>query len=631
MPMLILIPSGTIRGLAVVCTICVATTVSAFQTLEVPATGVQYDADPGASFDPLESDPPAETRIAREAARISELAGTEVGDAITPLLATLFNSSKSDAERLQAAADLRQIAEGLNIQDPAQRSVASQILRRTRLAEAAIGALARTDADEQTRETVNDLLLRTSIDFEHANRLAHTEIARTLYDRVRKRHPQIYTSIQPVYVQEYFNYNLHFVISEPLLSRMVSDYRCERGSVADCILGAWVTGSQVTDTKVRADIRPSLNSAAFDIVVDGRTVSNTQGRKHPAVIYTRGNHPFNIVKTAYFDGTRLSGSPANMDVRPNNQTVGASTKFDRVPILGKIARNIAFNEAVSKKPESDAIAAKKMAMQALPQFEREIAGKFQEANENLQNNLLANLRKRGIEPSQYSARSSETHLALSSRTVTVDALAAPLPPSTPAPSHGVAVQMHESAMNAAIESLDFSGQMSVAQVIGRIEEALEELVKKEVDLRKSGAQAEDKTEFDFEPRDGIRVRFEQDQVVFVIRTGFYQTAQDRRIPRHSFEIPVGIEIRDGELMLIPPPTDTKGIVAIRPQAIEGRSSIRSVVQARTIAKELLDKTFQNGPVKVDPNLDLTLGDGSTLRLRLTEFQMTDGWITAVLE
>lgn len=629
--MLITISSGTFRGLAAACAVFLATNASAFQTLEVPGTGADYDADPGTSFDPLESDPPAETRIARESARIAELADSEIGDQITPLLATLFDSSKSDADRLQAAADLKEVASALDVQDPGQRSLGAQILRRARLAEAAIGALARTDADEQARGTVNELLLRTSIDFEHANRLAHTEIARTLYDRVRKRHPQIYTSIQPIYVQEYFNYNLHFVISEPLLSRMVSDYRCERGSVADCILGAWVTGSQVTDTKIRADIRPSLNSAAFDIVVDGRTISNTQGRKHPAVIYTRGNHPFTIVKTTYFDGQRLSGSPANMDVRPNNQTVGASTKFDRVPILGKIARNIAFKEAVSKKPESDAIAARKMAAQALPQFEREIAGKFAEANSNLQNNLIANLRKRGIEPSQYSARSSDTHLALSSRTVTVDALAAPLPPATPAPSHGVAVQMHESAMNAAIESLDFSGQMTVAQVIGRIEEALEELVKKEVDLRKSGAPAEDKTEFNFEPRDGIRVRFEQDQVVFVIRTGFYQTAQDRRIPRHSFEIPVGIEIRNGGLMLIPPPTDTKGIVSIRPQAIEGRSSIRSVVQARQIAKELLDKTFQDGPVKVDPDLDLTLGDGSKLRLRLTQFQMTDGWITAVLE
>ena len=618
--------------LSIAVLIAMAPVAPAFQTLTLPE-GDPHEADPApAAGDLLDGDSPVLSRVKIDAGNIAALAGDELGKDISSFLETLFDDNADDQERLDAAAKLQTLTSEMEKVTRVQQSVARQVGRRVRLAQAAVSAMQSGGADTATRTLVNDLLVRTAVDYENGNRIAHTEIARKHYDTIRRSHPHIYTSIQPVFIDEYFNYNVHFVVSESLLSRIVSDYRTENGPVADCILGAWVTGTQTTDTLVRADIKPSCNNAMFNLIVDGRTMSNTRGTKSPAVIHTRGNMSFNIVKPTYFDGQRLTSGPANMDVHANNQTVGVSTKFDRIPIIGGIARDIARQEAGKLKTQGEAIAARKAADRGLPRFEAEVGQKFQQANDNVQNNVLANLQRRGIAPDQYSARSSETHMAVSSRTISTDGLAAPKPPETPAPLRGVAVQMHESALNAAIDSLGFSGRMTFGEVIGRIEEALSEFTNKTVSFRNPALTENDKTDFDFPEKDGVRVRFEEDSVVFILRTGFYlKDKDDRKIPRHSFEIPVGIELRDGSLFVISPATDTKGILSIKPRAIEGKSSLRNVVQARSIAKELLEKTFKEPLTEVDANTEIDMGDGTKLRLRATRFQMSDGWFTGVLE
>ena len=604
-------------------------TACAFHDLQVPA--IPYEEDAPEAVDPFANESPVATRVAQDARALAAMAGDEAGAQLEPLLAILYNAGKSDDERLQAVKSLNEIARSLDQQSAEQRSLAGQILRRTRVAEAALNALKSAGEAVEAREITNRLLVRLTVDYENTVREDHSEMVREDYQSLKLQYPAVYEAIRPVMMDEYFNYNLHFVLSEPMLSRLVSDYRTEDGGVAECILGAWVTGSQSTDTSVRADIKPSTGSGMFQLLVDGHTTSNTQGRKSPATVYTHGDHTFSIVKPTYFDGTSFSTGPANMDVHAYNKTVGLKTDFDGIPILRGIVRNIAMNEVANKKHASEAIAARKLADQALPRFESEVGKKFSEANDNVQNNILNNLRNKGIAPQSYSARSSETHIAVSSRTMSPQSLSAPAPPTTPAPARGVAVQMHESAINAAIDSLGISGQMKIEEVIERIESSLEDFLNREVVLRPEGNTNDDKTEFDFTAKDSIRIRFDEGKVVFILRTGFYQPENDRRIPQHVFEIPMGIELREGNICLIPPSTDARGILSLKPQPIEGKASLRSVAQARGIAKEILDKTFTEPLITVDPNLNLQMADKSDLSLQVTRLDITDGWITVVFQ
>ena len=598
---------------------------NAYQEQDVPSTDAPKDVNPLADEDP------AATRVAQDAGRVGSIVGDEAGGRITALLRQLFDSTLSDDVRLDAGAQLSQISGELDGSNPALRSAQRQLDRRVRLATAGIQALEGAAPDAEVRQLVNDLVMRACVDYENGNRDAHAEVVRVNYELLKQLHPAIFAKIGPIVLEDYFNFNLHFILSEPLLSRIVTDCRTETGPVADCILGAWVTGRQVTDTTVRADVKPSLGTARFDLVVDGRTKTNTQGRKSPATIYSNGHHSFEIRKALLFDGSGFATEDANMDVEIDNRTVGVSTNYDRIPIFGRIANNIARKQVRQKQYQADGIAAKKLAGRALPQFESEANEQLVMANDSIQNNILQDLRDRGIAPSAYSARSSETHFAVSSRTMSSKNLAASKPPSNPAPPTGVAIQLHESTINAAIDGLGIAGEMTVAEVLGTIETALKDLLDREVSLRDPDQVMDDKTDFDFSATDPVRVRFEEGQVVFILRTGFYQKDKNRRVPRYIFEIPVGIAVQDGGLFLTAPRTDPRGILALRPQAIEGKASLKSVAQARGIAKELLDKAFKEPLTELDSNIELELKNRENLTLQITSLEISDGWATLIME
>ncbi|HIF00464.1 MAG TPA: hypothetical protein EYG03_08520 [Planctomycetes bacterium] len=597
----------------------------AFQEQDVP------NADTPKGVNPLAGEDPPATRVAKGAARVGAMVGDETGVKITALLRQLFDSTLSDDVRLDAGAQLSQISGALDASEPILHSAQRQLDRRVRLATAGIQALKDGESGDDARKLVNDLLLRACVDYENGSRDAHAEVVRVNYELLKQQHPAIFAKVGPIVLEDYYNYNLHFVLSEPLLSRIVSDYRTESGPVADCILGAWVTGKQVTDTMVRADVKPSPGTARFDLVVDGRTKTNTQARKSPATIYSNGNHSFTIRKPLLFDGSGFSTEDANMEVDVDNRTVRVSTDYDRIPIFSGIARGVARKEVRRKQYQADGIAARKLADRALPKFEEEANDQLVKANGSIQDNILQNLRDRGIAPTAYSARSSETHFAVSSRTMSPRNLAASRPPSNPAPRKGVAIQLHESTINAAIDGLGIAGEMTVAEVLGTIETALKDLLDREVSLRDPDEVIDDKTDFDFSEFDPIRVRFDEGQVVFILRTGFYQKDKNRRVPRYIFEIPLGIEVRDGSLVLTAPRTDPRGILSLRPRAIEGKASLKSVAQARGIAKELLDKTFKQQSTELDSNIELELKNRENLKLQITKLEITDGWVTLIME
>lgn len=336
-----------------------------------------------------------------------------------------------------------------------------------------------------------------------------------------------------------------------------------------------------------------------------------------------------------------------MAVNPNNQTVGVRTDFDRLPIIRGIARSIAFDKAQELKGQSEAIAARKLANQALPRFESEVGGKFQDANSNLQDNFLKDLEERGIAPESYSTRSSETHLAMSTRTIGPTSLSSAMPPDAPAPRRGIAIQAHESVINAALTSLKLGGPTTPVQLIETIEEALEDLADKKLELRRP-EEKDKQADFDFEAEDPIRVRFDENRIVLLFRTGFYQYDKGEERPeqptldKQVFEIPIEVTFENGEIILTPPPLDNLkefgAKIKQRPAdstKSKGAGALRRTIQARKIAHQLVTAVF-NDPdnpdakdKRVPAEIEVLMGDGTRLKLRVTKFQVSDGWITAV--
>ena len=82
--------------------------------------------------------------------------------------------------------------------------------------------------------------------------------------------------------------NLRLTVSENFLNRVIARDEQKPGVVQDFILGAQVTGRQITDTKVRLDLpcRASEKECAGAIVLNGVTQSQTTGVTPQAMVDT---------------------------------------------------------------------------------------------------------------------------------------------------------------------------------------------------------------------------------------------------------------------------------------------------------------------------------------------------------
>jgi len=479
------------------------------------------------------------------------------------------------------------------------------------------------DAAQGEQKYYTDLLIQSLLNYESDQLGSDAENARVAWRTLRNEYPAAASTLRSVVNDNYFNHNLHFVVSEDLLSRVISDYRTESGCIAECILGAWVTGSQNTDVDLRADIKPSNDRAMFDLNVNGNVRSSTVAQKSPATIWSRGNNYFWMNKSVFFDGRNVTSTAASFNVNTSSQVTGLATKFDGIPIIRGIVRSIATQKIAESKPQSEALTAQKIRDAALPKFESESNQQFSTANSTL-NQLMASLERRGVAPDSTSARSSNTHMALSTRTIGLTRLGGSLQPPSALIATGAAVQLHESALNNAIDALGLQGRTILEKDLAQeIETALSDLFQRPINLRdgtpapvEKDAEPQPPTSFVFSNSDPIRVHFDKNQITLVLRAGVLQEGKDA-IPEQIITVPIDMSLQGGKVILEP------GKIGVaskeesdRLKQITRANQIRRILERRLIRREL------------NPTINIQASGDKSLPLTVTMIQMIDGWLSA---
>lgn len=511
--------------------------------------------------------------------------------------------------------------------DERQRSFMTKV-ELQELAAAVDGAIAAAsyegddDGAKNEQQSQIGILIGSLLSYEQTQIAAEAEKSRAAWRVLRNRFPAAAVVLRPVVNEHYFNHNLHFTVSEELLSRLLSDYRSETGCIADCIMGAWVTGSQNTDINVRADIQPSLSTARFNLDVNGNTRSNTKAQKDPATVWTNGNHYFWIRQSVAFDGETVNSSPATISVDTNSRTVGLATKYDRIPIIRGIVRRMAAQKIAESKPQSDALTASRLREEALPKFEDETRQQFSDANSSLQK-TRDSLERRGVAPDSISARSSNTHIAVSSRTIGIARIGGSTLPPAALLATGAAAQIHESALNNSIDALGFQGRAVPEKDFAKeLEVALSELFQRDIELwdgesepAPAGEEPEPPTVFVFSNTDPIRVRFASGKIILVLRMGVRQEGREE-IPEQIITIPATLTLQDGKVIYEP---GNIGVAsreeADRLKQVTRANQIRRIMNRRIVRKEM------------NPTIDLQAAGDKTLPVTATLIHMADGWLT----
>ena len=447
---------------------------------------------------------------------------------------------------------------------------------------------------------------------------------RHAFARVRFAAPDGGDRIASTLQTQLFNYNLRMLVSEDFLNRLMSQNRCETGPVVDCILGASVSGCQITNTSVNVDLKPSNTTARFDLRLQGTIQSNTQGVTPQATVYTLGNHVFTATKEVNFDGNKFWTSPASIAVSPHNTTTGVATKFSRIPLLGNIADNIASGQVEAKRGEAESIAASRVQDGVLPRFNSEVNASFANAGQKLNSELYEGLRASKLFPDAFNYQSSDRLMTINARLMTGDQVAANTPDSSLLAVSGASVLMHESLLNNAIDQMGLAGQtLTEPELRVKLESfltvALNRPFKFEAPTPTEPAAADDEkgpSAIIFAATDPIRIRIADGELTIVIRAGFKQEGKED-IPMREVRVPISFEVQGQKIAA------KRGNVIV--SAAEGQGggiSINAVVRKK-IQADLPDRL-------VDGKVDFKTPE-KELVAYVTKITLVDGWVAISID
>ncbi len=248
-------------------------------------------------------------------------------------------------------------------------------------------------------------------------------------------------------------------MSQSFLNRFLPQPGATVAPVRDTIAGAEVEGQSTTYTRLALLLIPDRNRLRMGIEAHGTVQSNTAATSGPATFHSTGESQFVARKLLLLGPQGMTVFPAMSEAESKRQQlVSVETNFDRVPLLNSVVRNIARSEHDASQGAAVSEVEQKIAARARVQFDSEFDPKLQKSLERFNERVRAPLDRLGLEPQTLAASSSDDRAVLRLRLAGQDQLAAYTPrPRAPSDSL-VSLQVHQSALDNALEKLDLDGR-----------------------------------------------------------------------------------------------------------------------------------------------------------------------------
>jgi hypothetical protein len=322
----------------------------------------------------------------------------------------------------------------------------------------------------------------------------------------------------------YLDHNLRVVVSEQLLQKSIEADKTDSGPVRDYILGADVFGDQVTNSRVGVRLHPDKKAASYVVSVRGRSNSDTEGYRGNAVIYTHSTSDFVAERRFQMTGEGMRAGDVRISVDSRNETQGADTSMGWVPLLGGLARGMAYSGAERRRPEAEAIAASRVRSRVVPEMTREGDSRIAEFNRRYHTRLRDPLAAQGLFPDPLETSSTRTHIFAKGTLARENEFGGHYPKLwVPGGSLGV-LQIHQSALNNVADRFELAGKTLDKPAFGQLlAERLGELLPKAVP-ETAGEPGPQEGTVSFPATDPVRIRFEDGLIRVTLRAESFQSS-----------------------------------------------------------------------------------------------------------
>lgn len=251
----------------------------------------------------------------------------------------------------------------------------------------------------------------------------------------------------------YRNANVRVAISESMLQRLVPEAATQSVPVRTHVQGSRVRGQSKINSELQVSLVPSIDRWTMHLQTIGKIQTNVTGVRGPVSVRTQGDATFSAT-------TAISIRPHGIDigksaaaVRGRTMLRGIQTDYDGWPVVGNLVRVAATRRFDSMSAQSNRMSNQKIAAEIESKVDTEFHQRVGEATEQLGQAVLGPLGRLQLDPMVTDMRTTEDRLIARYRLAGDGQLAACTARPRAISSSLLSVQVHQSAINNALESL----------------------------------------------------------------------------------------------------------------------------------------------------------------------------------
>lgn len=252
--------------------------------------------------------------------------------------------------------------------------------------------------------------------------------------------------------------NVRVAVHQKFMERVMPPAQVTTAPVDDTVLGRQVRGTSRVEQSTAVRFSPDTRGISVVLEVRGDVASRTVTESGPVALTSRGSSSFTVRKPVSVGGAGLRLGQATGSASSRSQLADIQTSFDGVPIMRSLVRNIARNQHDEHLPEANREVIDKIVARACREVDQQVEPQLLAAAEKIRTQAWGPLVKLGLEPTPVSLETQDGIAMARLRLAGDDQLAAHTPRPRAPNGSMLSVQIHESAINNALERLGLAGR-----------------------------------------------------------------------------------------------------------------------------------------------------------------------------
>ncbi len=256
----------------------------------------------------------------------------------------------------------------------------------------------------------------------------------------------------------YLSPNMRLAVHQTFVEKLMPEPEETTGPVNEIINGRQVRGTRTVTRTTTVQFVPDHDEIAMLLEIQGDIASRSVTDAGVVSLTSRGASNFVVRKPIKVSSQGLLFGPATGSASNNSQLAGIQTSFDSVPVMRSLVRQLVKSQHDDSLPDVNREVIHKIVARACRETDEQAEPQFFEAAERVRERLWMPMVKLGLEPTPVVLETTASLATLRLRLAADTQVAAHTPrPRAPADAH-VSMQLHESAVNNALERLALSGQ-----------------------------------------------------------------------------------------------------------------------------------------------------------------------------